>query len=541
LCILCGSMTDTVFYCENCEEGDWNEERGLYGVKSSQANSETKKTNRGNRRLLPDAADPEIIKKTKSGKWKEVEKLLVAKADATATQADGFSALDIAVALGHRDVVKVLVSMAPSTLIFKENPDRCNPFALACLGGNAEIVQLLLNAGGDRLLHTCDGVGATCLLHACIGEKIDIVRILLKRGGTELLLKRTKQGTSCLRYCIMHDHIQVIPTLLQHEDGTALLNDPHCMLIAYRMRRLDILRLLAASGAGEELFRRMVLENLDIRILLADETPEIIHYILAAATKFPKTERAHARRVFAHALLAACECGHLAAVRALARSDPTLLIAARSEGLSPLCIACREGHAEAARALLSVAAEADLAAALIDARDARGGTCLHAACEKGQLAAVRALLESGGRAALLRAVDARGRSCLHAACGNRHAGVAAALIDAGGPELLMAGAADGGTCLDEACAAGCAVTVQLLLRRGGAPLLGRATADGGTCLMRAALAGHTAVVQVLCEAGGPALARRRLAAAEGGHSALELAVRRGHGPAAAVIRAVSAS
>ncbi len=86
----------------------------------------------------------------------------------------------------------------------------------------------------------------------------------------------------------------------------------------------------------------------------------------------------------------------------------------------------------------------------------RGATCLHQGDQAAALGRARiaeALITAGGDA-LLCSADARGRTCLHAACARGTPETVALLAAAGGAALLGQDDGDGATCLHVAAARG---------------------------------------------------------------------------------------
>src|ERR1041384_614828 len=86
----------------------------------------------------------DAVEKTDHAK---VRQLLKEHADVSATQPDGMTALHWAVYLDDLEMATLLVKAGanPST----ENHYGISPLSLACLNGNTDAVELLLEAGAD--------------------------------------------------------------------------------------------------------------------------------------------------------------------------------------------------------------------------------------------------------------------------------------------------------------------------------------------------------------------------------------------------------
>jgi len=129
-----------------------------------------------------------------------------------------------------------------------------------------------------------------------------------------------------------------------------------------------------------------------------------------------------------------------------------------------------------------------------------GGTALHAACEGGHDAVVRALLEKSASAQNVNASNRHGQSPLHLASEHGHLDCARLLLDA---DADARGAdAQGCTPLIRACLHGRTPVVKLLLGHDREVVaLDQTDASGMTALYRACVSGHEACVGALLDAG----------------------------------------
>lgn len=94
---------------------------------------------------------------------------------------EGMTALHLAARFGHANAVELLLEHGASPTMRAKNETRALPIHCAVLGGDAETVELLLEA--EMLADAPDGTGRTPVHYASTEEKGTILQILLKYGG----------------------------------------------------------------------------------------------------------------------------------------------------------------------------------------------------------------------------------------------------------------------------------------------------------------------------------------------------------------------
>ena len=122
------------------------------------------------------AEDPPLIQAAEAGRFVDVQRLLAAGADLTATTSDGWTALHWAVYKGHDDVVTMLLGAG------------ADPTATTLHGwtalhaaadmGRVDMLAALLGVGADPTATTRDGWTA---LHRA--NSVDVVTALLAAGA----------------------------------------------------------------------------------------------------------------------------------------------------------------------------------------------------------------------------------------------------------------------------------------------------------------------------------------------------------------------
>jgi len=155
--------------------------------------------------------------------------------------------------------------------------------------------------------------------------------------------------------------------------------------------------------------------------------------------------------------------------------------------VTPLFIACQQGHESTVLLLLDRGAKINLA-------DNDGVTPFFIACQQGPESTVLLLLDKGAK---INVAENDGTTPLCIASQQGHESTARLLLDNGASINLTTN--DGATPLLVACRAGHATLARILLERGAT--IDHAMKDGVTALHLAAFNGHLAVAKMLAKAG----------------------------------------
>lgn len=99
---------------------------------------------------------------------------------------EGMTALHLAARFGHAAAVELLLEHGASPTMRAKNATAALPLHCAVMGGDAETVELLLEA--DMLADEPDGTGRTPIHYATAEERGTILQILLKYGGNPDIL-----------------------------------------------------------------------------------------------------------------------------------------------------------------------------------------------------------------------------------------------------------------------------------------------------------------------------------------------------------------
>ncbi len=395
-----------------------------------------------------------------------------------------YTALQFAVAGGHRDVVEYLLGHgADPNQVGGRREGQSPPLWLAIGRGDVAIVARLVDAGARTDVR--DGRGDTPLVAALRGEQEDIVDALLARGVDPN--PADERATVPLHMALHTRNGPLFARLLEY--GA----DPD-----RPFHREPLLHWVARDGQ-----------------LGPDDRATMLSALLGAGVDINETN-ARGRT----ALLEAAAQGNAQATVLLLEAGARLP-PADERGNTLAHHAARDGHAE----LITVFAEAGIG---VDVINERGETALHLAAERGHMETVATLLAAGADPTVL---DRNGRSAPLRAHRRGHTEVVALFGERGllvFPNLLEA-AADGDP----------GEVGRHLAREAD---LAATDDEGNTALHLAVAAGHAEAARLLIEAGADIDARNglqatplHLAAANGDMELL--AMLRAQGADQAVLRA----
>lgn len=197
-------------------------------------------------------------------------------------EADHYN-LDNAAEHGHSELVKLLLE---NPTVRPEDASECNeytPLDYACIGGYADIVELLLN---DKR----DVPTVRCLLHAISSKSVPTVRLLLNGNGININEQFTghllgnvqdelNDPTGYLRdihplqYAVMFGCIEIAELLIRHRAITTL-NGSVVLNTAIIYNQLNIIRLLQGSVNFKQE------NNTPLRIACSYGHKEIVSFLL---------------------------------------------------------------------------------------------------------------------------------------------------------------------------------------------------------------------------------------------------------------------
>jgi len=190
------------------------------------------------------SADATVADAAERKDFDAVQRLLGQKADASAAQEDGMTALHWAVQHDNVNVVQAL--LAAKADVKATNRYGVTALSLACVRGNAEVVAALLAAGADP--NTPLPGGETALMTACRTGQVGPVNALLAKGAD--LNAHDQKGQTALMWAAADGNVEVVDVLLGAgaDLRTALPSGFTPFFFAIREGRREVVFRLLSAG-----------------------------------------------------------------------------------------------------------------------------------------------------------------------------------------------------------------------------------------------------------------------------------------------------
>ncbi len=243
-----------------------------------------------------------------------VRSLLEQSADVDAPQGDGTTALHWAAYRDDAEIARLLIE-AGADLDAKTRLGDLTPLLLAAKNGNAALIEILLEAGGNA--NDADANGTTPLMYSAASGNTDAVKLLLE-GGAEA-------------------------------NATDSTNGQTALMFAAAQGRREVVRILAAGGADPDILTK-VSDVIRWRDRYRDEDGK-------AAVKEDRPEAFSGGFTALH--FAARE-GRLQVAKELVAAGADMNLVAASDDASPLTTAIINGRLDVASFLLDQGADPNL-------------------------------------------------------------------------------------------------------------------------------------------------------------------------------------
>lgn len=266
----------------------------------------------------------------------------------------GMTALHIAAKLGHNSMVVKLITehgaiLDAMTLI------KQIPLHLAAESGQLEVCQTLLGLGSD--LNAVDNQSQTPLHLAARKNSAEVLRLFLT-SKPELISMANKNGYTCAHIAAMNGSVEAIKELLRFNRDSVIScrikrTNSTALHLACENGNAEIVKLLLTSGAKPS--DENALGETALHLAAKNGHVKVLHSIRNADWKLCSRRNGYT------ALHVASNCGQTEFVAEMLRcrvpggirSERSSLEPKADFGLTPLHLACRNGHEGVVRMLLN--------------------------------------------------------------------------------------------------------------------------------------------------------------------------------------------
>jgi ankyrin repeat protein len=314
------------------------------------------------------AADNSLPEAAMRDDREAVRLLLKHNANVNEAQGDGMTALHWASYKGDVELARMLLK-AGANVNAQTRIGAITPLFLASKNGSAEMVQVLLASKADA--NFTNGNGTTALMVAAASGNTETVTALVNHSA-EVNAKETAHGQTALMFAAALDRGAVIKVLRDHGADAAALTK----VVELEQPRFDktgnILKPGEKAPAGDEAEGENEGDKPTPsgtpanRVDHAENGPAVGSTKEADKTKSNMPERK--KRKFGAksmggmtALLFAARDGHMEAAKALVESNAEVNEVSGAEKISPLVMAISNGHYDLAKYLLDHGANPNLA------------------------------------------------------------------------------------------------------------------------------------------------------------------------------------
>jgi uncharacterized protein len=162
--------------------------------------------------LLCAASDSRLSEAAMQGNKEVVRSLLKDRVDVDGEQGDGSTALHWAALHDDLDMVKMLIAAGANVKVATRE-GAITPLFMACQNGNAAIIEALLKAGADA--NAVNANGTTVLMTAAASGNADAVKVLIS-SGADVKAKESAHGQTALMFAAALNRDAVVQLLLAH-------------------------------------------------------------------------------------------------------------------------------------------------------------------------------------------------------------------------------------------------------------------------------------------------------------------------------------
>jgi len=289
--------------------------------------------------------EAQLVDAAGSGEVPAVRSLLAQGLDVNGAKGDGMTALHAAAGGGRTEIVELLIARG-AVVDSKTRIGSYTPLHWAARGAHASVAELLLNAGADPNAATTNS-GATPLhLAAAAIDGAPTVATLL-RHGADPNAREASAGQTPLMFAAAENRAAAIRELLRHGADPSVTTQV-----------VDVLYSYAVDRAAGQLLNRMI-DEIQLREHGGrdwEPSPEQVQSAIQAQREFVASQP----DVGPHDPVSLARVGpDFPGGPDVVRPPNTETLVGKTGGMTALLHASRDGHAEAALALLDGGADVD--------------------------------------------------------------------------------------------------------------------------------------------------------------------------------------
>jgi len=318
--------------------------------------------------ILSAAADTRLADAAMRGDKDAVRSLLKQKADVNAAHGDGATALHWAAYNDDLEMVKILLD-AGANVKAATREGAITPIFMACTNGDGPMIEALLRAGAEA--KSVKSNGTTALMTAAASGSAEAVKILIEHGA-DINAKEAVYGQTALMFAAALNRDSVIKVLMEHGAEANVATTVRKLARVRFDQDGNIVedrpgRAAGAPAAADPKAEDAARAELDA---FAHSTGfQAVEFRLAkprpragdVANRGPRKVGADYQGGMTALLYAARE-GHMNAARALVESGADVNMASAGERYSPMVMAIVNGHYDLAKYLLDHGADPNITA-----------------------------------------------------------------------------------------------------------------------------------------------------------------------------------
>ena len=333
-----------------------------------------------------------LIMAAQEGHTNICELLLEHKASSRKENSFHSTALCVAAASGHADIVRMLLAKGGANPNHQENGG-VTPMHLACEAGFVEVLQTLLEHGGEYEKKRLDG--RTCLEIAVIHNQLSCLKHIMETVSNDLARKygatpKKKKNTlpGYLNSLVATDGVTVLLSCIQHFD-------------------IEIARYLVYRGKVDVTQKNSITGEMPITFAAEQNKIAVVDLLIKEAKLKGDSIVNSARKSGSTALHIACTHGHLKLVEYLLGVEEIDINRQSAIGMTPLMEAAKGRHGKIVKVLASnPACNMNIVSSI-------GLSALHCSVVAQDIASVEAILRSKKGKIMPKK---SGTNCLHSSC-----------------------------------------------------------------------------------------------------------------------------